>query len=158
MICHMVVLKRHRKDVYSVRHCRAIQLCGFRQCHALGASLSTYLSAPATTAKVSVHRPESLRGHAPTRGMAPHRPSVAPSAPMFERPRLSEREITVLDAWLRCDSKQGVANALHIAIGTVNTHLTRIRAKYAQVGRPAPTKASLVARALQDGLVTLDDL
>ncbi|MDV8020173.1 LuxR C-terminal-related transcriptional regulator [Rhodococcus sp. IEGM 1330] len=73
-------------------------------------------------------------------------------------PGLTTREIAVLGAWLRCDSKQEVCAVLHIALGTVNTHLTRIRAKYATVGRAAPTKASLVARALQDGLVTLDDL
>jgi hypothetical protein len=40
----------------------------------------------------------------------------------------------------------------------VNTYLTRVRAKYASAGRAAPTKASLVARALQDGLVTIDEL
>ncbi|MDV8053640.1 MULTISPECIES: LuxR C-terminal-related transcriptional regulator [unclassified Rhodococcus (in: high G+C Gram-positive bacteria)] len=76
----------------------------------------------------------------------------------FADPGLTAREIAVLGAWLRCDSKQEVCAVLHIALGTVNTHLTRIRAKYATVGRAAPTKASLVARALQDGLVTLDDL
>lgn len=76
----------------------------------------------------------------------------------FADPGLTAREIAVLGAWLRCDSKQEVCAVLHIALGTVNTHLTRIRAKYSTVGRAAPTKASLVARALQDGLVTLDDL
>lgn len=76
----------------------------------------------------------------------------------FADPGLTAREIAVLDAWLRCDSKQEVCAVLHIALGTVNTHLSRIRAKYAGVGRAAPTKASLVARALQDGLVALDDL
>ncbi len=76
----------------------------------------------------------------------------------FADPGLTTREIAVLGAWLRCDSKQEVCAVLHIALGTVNTHLSRIRAKYAGVGRAAPTKASLVARALQDGLVTLDDL
>jgi hypothetical protein len=34
----------------------------------------------------------------------------------------------------------------------------RIRAKYAGVGRAAPTKAMLLARALQDGLITLDEI
>jgi hypothetical protein len=38
------------------------------------------------------------------------------------------------------------------------THIARIRSKYADVGRPARTKAQLLARALQDGLVQLDDL
>ncbi|MFW0789502.1 LuxR C-terminal-related transcriptional regulator [Gordonia sp. CPCC 205333] len=74
------------------------------------------------------------------------------------RPALSPREIEVLRSWLVLDSKLAVAESLFIAMGTVNTHLTRIRAKYADVGRPAPTKASLVARAVQDGIIALDDL
>ncbi|WP_245549832.1 LuxR C-terminal-related transcriptional regulator [Gordonia effusa] len=74
------------------------------------------------------------------------------------RPALSPREIEVLRAWLVLDSKLAVAESLFIAMGTVNTHLTRIRTKYADVGRPAPTKASLVARAVQDGIIALEDL
>ncbi|MFI7000846.1 helix-turn-helix transcriptional regulator [Nocardia sp. NPDC050175] len=74
------------------------------------------------------------------------------------RPTLSRREVEVLLAWLRADSKPEVCTLLFISPGTVNTHLSRIRDKYAAVGRPAPTKAALVARALQDGLVGVDDL
>lgn len=81
-----------------------------------------------------------------------------PLVPTYAGPGLSDREVTVLKAWLGCDSKLGVGTELHIALGTVNTHLTRIRDKYAKVGRPAPTKAALVARALQDGIVTLEEL
>ena len=86
-------------------------------------------------------------------------PVIAPlSVPVYAVPGLSDREVAVLKVWLCCDSKLDVAERLHIAIGTVNTHLSRIRDKYTRVGRPAPTKAALVARALQDGIVTLDDL
>jgi DNA-binding NarL/FixJ family response regulator len=74
------------------------------------------------------------------------------------RPNLTVREIEVLVSWFRCDSKPAVAAHLFLSLGTVNTHLTRIRQKYAAIGRPAPTKASLVARALQDGLVDIDEL
>lgn len=74
------------------------------------------------------------------------------------RPELAPREKEVLIAWFRTDSKDGVARALHIAPTTVRTHLQRVRAKYAAVGRPAPTKAALVARALQDGLIHVNDL
>ena len=74
------------------------------------------------------------------------------------RPRLSEQEINVLREWFHCESKKGVADALNIKVTTVNTYLTRVRAKYAGVGRDAPTKAALVARALQDGLVRIDEL
>ncbi|OAK56294.1 LuxR family transcriptional regulator [Rhodococcoides kyotonense] len=77
---------------------------------------------------------------------------------MYAKAGLSQREIDVLKAWFDCDSKVGAAARLHIALGTINTHLVRIRDKYAKVGRPAPTKAALVARALQDGFVALDDL
>lgn len=76
----------------------------------------------------------------------------------YADPELSPREREVLLAWVECDSKVAVADALFIALGTVNTHLARIRIKYEAVGREARTKAALVARALQDGLVELDDL
>jgi DNA-binding CsgD family transcriptional regulator len=46
---------------------------------------------------------------------------------------------------------------LFITASTVNTHVNRIRAKYSASGRPANTKAVLLARALQDGYVTLDE-
>jgi DNA-binding NarL/FixJ family response regulator len=74
------------------------------------------------------------------------------------RPKLSEQELNVLREWFHCESKKGVADALNITVNTVNTYLTRVRAKYASAGRAAPTKAALVARALQDGLVTIDEL
>jgi len=75
-----------------------------------------------------------------------------------ERPVLSPREQEVLLHWFRTESKQLVAAALFITPATVNTHLARVRTKYAAAGRPATTKAALIARALQDGLVTLEDL
>ncbi|NMO05071.1 LuxR family transcriptional regulator [Gordonia sp. TBRC 11910] len=74
------------------------------------------------------------------------------------RPVLTPREAEVLRTWLLVDSKPAVGQELFISLGTVNTHLTRIRAKYAEIGRPAPTKAGLVARAVQDGLISLDEL
>ena len=73
------------------------------------------------------------------------------------KPKLSVREIEVLLAWLRSDSKSEVAETLGLRVCTVNTHLTRIRTKYSDVGRPAPTKAALFARAVQDGYTTLDE-
>ncbi|KQU58114.1 LuxR family transcriptional regulator [Rhodococcus sp. Leaf278] len=73
-------------------------------------------------------------------------------------PRLSAREIEVLTAWLISDSKAEASRSLYLAMGTVNTHLTRIRAKYSAVGRSAPTKATLLARALQDGFIDIDQL
>lgn len=74
------------------------------------------------------------------------------------RPVLSARETEVLVEWFQSESKDYVARRLGISLSTVNTHLEHIRVKYAMRGREAPTKAALVARAIQDGLVELDDL
>jgi DNA-binding NarL/FixJ family response regulator len=71
---------------------------------------------------------------------------------------LSERERQVLVAWFGTESKDLVGNLLHIAPATVRTHLQRVRAKYAGVGRPAPTKSALLARAIEDGIIGLSDL
>lgn len=73
-------------------------------------------------------------------------------------PVLSQREREVLREWLLSDSKYEVAKKLYLSMGTVNTHLLRIRAKYELAGRAAGTKAALVVRALQDGIVSLDEL
>lgn len=74
------------------------------------------------------------------------------------RPHLSEREKEVLVAWFQTENKELVAKRLFIEPSTVRSHLQRVRAKYAAVGRPAPTKAALVARAIQDGILSVDDL
>jgi DNA-binding NarL/FixJ family response regulator len=74
------------------------------------------------------------------------------------RPRLASREREILIAWFQTDSKELVARNLRISASTVRTHLERVRAKYAAVGRPAPTKATLVVRAIQDGIIGVDDL
>lgn len=75
-----------------------------------------------------------------------------------DRPQLSAREENVLIEWFQSESKELVAQRLGISVRTVNSYLDRVRIKYANVGRPARTKASLVARAIQDGLVDVDDL
>ncbi|NLG48297.1 MAG: LuxR family transcriptional regulator [Gordonia sp.] len=95
-------------------------------------------------------------------GAVPHatrRASVTPRLVVADptRPALSIREIEVLLAWMAAESKEDAANKLFISQSTVSTHISRIRAKYAAVGRGAPTKAHLLARALQDGYTTLDE-
>ncbi len=80
---------------------------------------------------------------------------IAPE-PAAARPALSARELEVLLAWLAAESKEDAAARLFISASTVSTHISRIRAKYAAVRRGAPTKAHLLARALQDGYTTLD--
>jgi DNA-binding NarL/FixJ family response regulator len=74
------------------------------------------------------------------------------------RPKLAPREQEVLIAWFQTESKDLVGQKLEISSTTVRTHLQRVRTKYAAVGRPAPTKSALVARAIQDGIIFLDDL
>ena len=79
-------------------------------------------------------------------------PSLATRIPV-----LSAREVEVLLAWFAFDSKEEAAASLYISQTTVNTHITRIRAKYTLVGRSARTKSQLLARAIQDGYTSLDD-
>ncbi|MBB5078602.1 response regulator [Nonomuraea endophytica] len=74
------------------------------------------------------------------------------------RPRLSQRETEVLRAWFVSSSKDLVAAKLNITVKTVDTYITRVRVKYANVGRAARTKSELVGRALDDGLITLAEL
>jgi DNA-binding CsgD family transcriptional regulator len=78
--------------------------------------------------------------------------------PCPSRAELAPREKEVLLAWLLNDNKDDVARQLQISPTTVRTHLQRIRDKYAAAGRPATTKAALLARAIQDGLVDVNDL
>ncbi|MFV8228596.1 response regulator [Mycolicibacterium fortuitum] len=74
------------------------------------------------------------------------------------RVKLSDREREVLIAWFQTESKDLVGKRLYIAPTTVRTHLQRARAKYALVGRPAPTKSALLARAFEDGILGPSDL
>lgn len=81
----------------------------------------------------------------------------APSLSVGPLPGLTKREIDVLRAWLRAPSKEEAADALFIAPSTVSTHIARVRAKYAAVGRPAPSKISLMVRALQDEYIGIHE-
>jgi DNA-binding NarL/FixJ family response regulator len=74
------------------------------------------------------------------------------------RPRLTPREVDVLVNWFASESKEMVARKLNLSVSSVNTYINRVRIKYANAGREAPTKAALVARAIQDGLVSLEEL
>lgn len=77
------------------------------------------------------------------------------------RPRpvvaLSHREIEVLLAWFRSDSKEGAARLMFISQATVATHIARVRGKYTDAGRGARTKTALFARFLEDGYTDLRD-
>ncbi|MEN4476186.1 LuxR family transcriptional regulator [Mycolicibacterium cosmeticum] len=73
-------------------------------------------------------------------------------------PGLTDRESEILCAWLMEDSKSTAAKRLYVTTSTVATTVERIRSKYSAVGRPARTKAALLARAVQDDLIDLDEL
>ncbi|MEU8419760.1 response regulator transcription factor [Micromonospora sp. NPDC048835] len=74
------------------------------------------------------------------------------------RPKLPPREIDALRAWCGSRSKPMAARSLGISESTLETYIERARVRYASAGRPAPTKAALMARAVEDGLINLDDL
>ncbi|WP_410657071.1 response regulator [Amycolatopsis sp. lyj-112] len=123
------------------------------QCLELGALC--YL----TKAEGAEHLLEAVRAAATDRPYTP--PSLAGALAgdrSDRRPALSARETEVLIEWFQSESKDFVAHRLGISPNTVNSHLERIRIKYAQIGREAPTKAALVARAIQDGLIGVSDL
>jgi DNA-binding NarL/FixJ family response regulator len=73
-----------------------------------------------------------------------------------DRPSLSVREADATVLWLRSPSKHVVARLMRISPHTVDMYLRRVRRKYEQAGRPAHTKAELLTRAIEDGLVTVD--
>jgi DNA-binding CsgD family transcriptional regulator len=80
------------------------------------------------------------------------REGVAP--PPVRRPALSPRQRDVLVAYVAGSALlPTVARSLGMDRETLKTHLRRIRAKYDEVGRPAPTRRDLYVRAVEDGLV-----
>ena len=46
-----------------------------------------------------------------------------------------------------------VAERLGVAYSTAKENITRVRVKYVEVGRPAPTKVDLLRRAMEDGIL-----
>ncbi|MHA7666783.1 LuxR C-terminal-related transcriptional regulator [Mycolicibacterium sp. HS_4_1] len=64
----------------------------------------------------------------------------------------------MLRTWVQTESNDTVARHLQLAPSTIRTHLQRVHAKYAEVGRPASAKAELVARAVHGGFLTVDGL
>ncbi|MHA6624039.1 LuxR C-terminal-related transcriptional regulator [Pseudonocardia sichuanensis] len=88
----------------------------------------------------------------------PNRPEANRGDGPADRPRPSPRELEVLRTWFASTSKDHVAAKLHITVKTVDTYIARVRVKYANVGRAAPTKSELLSRALEDGLITVTEL
>jgi DNA-binding NarL/FixJ family response regulator len=74
----------------------------------------------------------------------------------FVAARLTSREAEVLALYASGENAERVAAALFISKETVYDHVSRIRAKYAELDRPAPTKVDLLRRAIEDGIVSVD--
>ncbi|MFE3289503.1 response regulator transcription factor [Rhodococcus sp. NPDC059234] len=64
---------------------------------------------------------------------------------------LSPRQRDVLALYASGEKAARVASLTGLAPHTVNDYLARIRAKYAEAGRPARTKTDLYKRAVEDG-------
>ncbi|WP_394279693.1 response regulator [Microbacterium sp.] len=72
----------------------------------------------------------------------------------FADAQLATREREVLRLYAAGLPLKAVAERLGIAYSTAKENITRVRVKYVEVGRPAPTKIDLLRRAIEDGLVT----
>jgi DNA-binding NarL/FixJ family response regulator len=71
----------------------------------------------------------------------------------FADAQLSARERDVLRLYAAGLPLKVVAERLGVAYSTAKENITRVRVKYVDVGRPAPTKVDLLRRAMEDGLV-----
>ncbi len=72
----------------------------------------------------------------------------------FASAQLSAREREVLRLYAAGLPLKIVADRLGIAFSTAKENIARIRLKYGEVGRPAPTKVDLHRRALEDGILS----
>lgn len=71
---------------------------------------------------------------------------------------LSPRQREVLELYAAGEPAARVASITGLSVETVNAYLARIRRKYADAGRPAPTKTELYKRALEDGWLPIPRL
>ncbi|MET0590530.1 MAG: response regulator transcription factor [Naasia sp.] len=71
----------------------------------------------------------------------------------FAKAQLGRRERDVLHLYASGLPLKMVALQLGIAASTAREYLDRIRVKYVEVGRPAPTKVDLLRRAVEDGIL-----
>jgi DNA-binding NarL/FixJ family response regulator len=72
----------------------------------------------------------------------------------FADAQLSAREREVLSLYATGLPLKVVAERLGIAYSTAKENINRVRVKYVDVGRPAPTKVDLLRRAVEDGILT----
>lgn len=71
----------------------------------------------------------------------------------FAKAELGRREREILHLYASGLPLKLAAERLGIGYSTAREYLDRIRAKYVEVGRPAPTKVDLLRRAVEDGVL-----
>jgi DNA-binding NarL/FixJ family response regulator len=71
----------------------------------------------------------------------------------FAKAQLGRREREILHLYASGLPLKAVAEQLGIGYSTAKEYLDRIRAKYIELGRPAPTKVDLLRRAVEDGIL-----
>jgi DNA-binding NarL/FixJ family response regulator len=72
----------------------------------------------------------------------------------FAKAQLGRRERDVLHLYASGLPLKMVALQLGISFNTAREYLDRVRIKYMEVGRPAPTKVDLLRRAVEDGILS----
>jgi two-component system, NarL family, uhpT operon response regulator UhpA len=71
----------------------------------------------------------------------------------FARAQLGRREREILHLYASGLPLKLAAQQLGIGYSTAREYLDRIRVKYVELGRPAPTKVDLLRRAVEDGIL-----
>ena len=71
----------------------------------------------------------------------------------FAKAQLGRREREILHLYASGLPLKLAAQQLGIGYSTAREYLDRIRGKYVEVGRPAPTKVDLLRRAVEDGIL-----
>jgi DNA-binding NarL/FixJ family response regulator len=71
----------------------------------------------------------------------------------FAKAQLGRREREILHLYASGLPLKRAAEQLGIGYSTAREYLDRIRVKYVEVGRPAPTKVDLLRRAVEDGIL-----
>ncbi len=71
----------------------------------------------------------------------------------FAKVQLGRREREILHLYASGLPLKRAAEQLGIGYSTAREYLDRIRIKYVEVGRPAPTKVDLLRRAVEDGIL-----
>lgn len=77
------------------------------------------------------------------------------SDPDIQRIDLTPHMRDVLTRYAMGSSAAVIGTQLNLASSTVTEYLNRIKRKYAEAGRPAPNKTQLVHRAIEDGLLQI---